>query len=628
MVNESGKGARLTGGSASLASYPVQGNVTLSELPPALGAAPLPTLPWQITGNHWLALPCIHPADGAIHAVSLLHRGARAAVEFAGAADFLEGTGAPLARPTVAVDGVPVELASGGVAWERALQWLPTFTCQAAELVVRGTVFAPFGRDADIAGAVYALAFENRGTMTRTVAVGLEGTLGHRQLRVRTPRPAEDAHRVTRATNDVVLLDGAAAPGVCALALAADGAAVVQVTGGPAPSYSIRRELTLAPGERAEVAFFLAAGPERDGAEATVGVMRRRGWRALLTATRDALRALEQGTGLDSLDALINRNLLFAYFYSVGRALDDAHFYLVRSRAPWCAWGVTVRDWEALAWTVPAIQLADPALARELILRACEVHGYAPGRGVHYFDGTLFEPGFTLEGAASYAVATERYIRETGDDQIVEEVVLADTLYVSHDEIAARRDADQPLYHTEVTLDRRPATHPVTLHGNAVVAFALDAFGKTLDEEASKEVQDPSAVRAALRRQFAAGAEGKTTFAAATDLKGERTLDDDPVGSALWLPLWEAVDRTDSAYRRTAKRIGTSDRLVVQIARLFGPEASDVLEWLRRAPLGHGLAAEFVDAEGRAISHGGDAALSGLLAYSAWYCVHAHGVRP
>ena len=590
--------------------------------------APLPSVPWQLTGNHWLSLPCIHPADGAIHAVSLLHRGARAAVEFAGDPDFLSGTGAPLARPTVSLDGKPVELARGGMAWERALQWLPTFTSQAEDLIVRGTVFAPFGRDADIAGAVYALAFENRGPATRTLVVGLEGTLGHRQLRVRTPRTAEDAHRVQRTAGGVVLLDGAATPGLCALAVAAEGDASVTVTEGVAPSYAIRRELVIAPGERAEMAFYLAAGPERDGAEATVGVLRRRGWRALLTGTRDALRMLEQGTGLESVDALINRNLLFAYFYSVGRALDDAHFYLVRSRAPWCAWGVTVRDWEALAWTVPAVQLADPALARELILRACEIHGYAPGRGVHYFDGTLFEPGFTLEGAASYAVATERYIRETGDDQIVEETVLADTLYVSHDDLSARRDTEHPLYRTEVTLDRRPTALPYTLHGNAVVAFALDALGKTLDEEAAKEVQDPAAVRAALRRHFSTGGDGKTTFAASADLRGERTLDDDPVGSALWLPLWETVERTDSTYRRTAKRIGASDRLVVQIARLFGPDAAEVLEWLRRAPLGNGLAAELVDEEGRAVSHGGDAALSGLLAYAVWYTVHAHGVRP
>ena len=590
--------------------------------------APLPQVPWQLTGNHWLALPCIHPHDGAIHAVSLLHRGARSAVEFAGGAAFVDGGEPALARPVIRVNGEEIQLARAGIAWERALQWLPTFTSTVGDLVVRGTVFAPFGQDADVAGAVYTLAFDNRSKRPMEVSVGLEGTLGHRQLRVRTPRSAEDAHRVREAGQGVVILDGVAVPGVCALALAADGDAAVAVTDGATPGYAITRTLSLGAGERAESAFYIAAGPERDGAEATVGVMRRRGWRSLLTVTRDSLRFLEQSTGLDSLDALINRNLLFAYFYGVGRALDDAHFYLVRSRAPWCAWGVTIRDWEALAWTVPAIQLADPPLARELILRACELHGYAPGRGIHYLDGTLFEPGFTLEGCASYAVATERYIRETGDDQIVEEPILGDTLYALNDDLSARRDEKHPLYHTEVTLDRRPAPLPFPLHGNAVVAYALDALSRTLDEEAAREVQDASAVRAALRRHFGVGGESKSTLAASADLAGRTDLDDDPVGSALWLPMWEAVERTDSIFRRTAKRLPESDRLVVAIGRLFGPESGEVLEWLRVAPLHEGLAAESVDEGGAARSHGGDAALSGLLAYTIWYTVHAYGIRP
>jgi hypothetical protein len=590
--------------------------------------APLPSVPWQLTGNHWFALPCIHPHDGGIHAVSLLHRGARAAVEFAGGADFVAGTAPALARPVIRVDGTEVELARSGIAWERALHWLPTFTSSVGDLVVRGTVFAPFGQDADIAGAVYTLAFENRGKRPVSLTVGLDGTLGHRQLRVRTPRAAEDAHRVRETGKGVVLLDGVAVPGICALAIAADGDATVSIRDDEAPGYAITRTLTLGAGERAESAFYIAAGPERDGAEATVGVMRRRGWRSLLTVTRDSLRMLEQSVGTESLDALINRNLLFAYFYGVGRALDDAQFYLVRSRAPWCAWGVTVRDWEALAWTVPAVQLADPPLARELILRACELHGYSPGRGIHYLDGTLFEPGFTLEGCAAYAVATERYIRETGDDQIVDELILADTLYATNDELAARRDETHPLYHTEVTLDRRPAPLPFPLHGNAVVAFALDALSRTLDEEAAREVQDAAAVRAALRRHFAVGGESKSTLAAATDLAGKHDLEDDLVGSALWLPMWEAADRTDSLFRRTAKRLPESDRLVVEIARLFGPESGEVLEWLRVAPLHHGLAAESVDEAGGALSHGGDAALSGLLAHTVWFTVHAYGLRP
>src|SRR5262245_50847737 len=35
---------------------------------------PPPRIPWQITGNHWVALPCIHPADASIHAIGMLHR--------------------------------------------------------------------------------------------------------------------------------------------------------------------------------------------------------------------------------------------------------------------------------------------------------------------------------------------------------------------------------------------------------------------------------------------------------------------------------------------------------------------------------------------------------------------------
>ncbi len=582
------------------------------------------TVPWQVTGNHWLALPCVHPVDGAIHAAGLLHRGARAAVEFAGDIGFLGGNGPPLARPVLHVNGAPLELARQGIAWERAHHWIPTFTVTTGDLVVRGTVFAPFGRDIDVAGAVYALSVENRGAAPVEVIFGLEGTLGHRQLRVCTPRTIDAEHLVTETPAGEVILDGADAPGFAALAVAADADSTVGVTGA---AYAIHRAVTIPHGKRAETAFFIGAGPERDGALATVAVLRQRGWKALLSGTRDALRMLEQTSGVESIDGVINRHLMFAYFYSVGRALDDAHFYVVRSRAPWSARGVTVRDWEALMWTVPAIQLADPPLARELILRICEVHGYAPGRGTNYFDGTLFSPGFTLEGAAAYAIAADRYIRDTADDQIVEEPVLADTLYLSSEDLADRRDEHHPLYRASVTLGGEPA--PLfSIHANAAVAYALDCLKRTLDEAEARALQDPEAVRAAIRRHFTVGESSKATFASAVEPGGRVEQPDDPAASTLWLPLLEAVERTDSVYRRSAKMVGASGRLEQQLARLMGPDAGLVLEWLRRAALDRGFAAEYVDADGTATGGGGDAALSGLVAYVAWFAVHAHGVRP
>ncbi len=591
----------------------------------------IPSVPWQLTGNHWLALPCINPADGAVHALSVLHRGARAAIEFAGGEHFEAGGSVPLFGPVLRVNGEVRALAAEGIAWERAVGWLPTFTCTIGTLLVRGTVFAPYGRDADMAGAVYTIGVENRGEQDVTVEVALEGTLGHRQQRVRSARPFDDEHRVSVGADDVLLLEGTAVPGLAALAIGADGPARLEAP--PRAShdpcvFAIRRDFSIAPNASAQCAFYVTVGPERDGAQATVGVMRRRGWRALLTATREALSSMEQTTGNDGIDRLVNRNLLFAYFYGVGRALDDAHYYLVRTRAPWHASGVTVRDFEALLWTLPAVQLADTGLARELLVRACELHGYAPGQGVHYFDGTLFQPGFAIEGPASYAIAVDRYIRDSNDDQIVEEPVVADTLYLAADDMAARRDARIPLYSTEVLPSGQPAPFPFTLHGNAVAALALDVLRRTLDEEAAAAVQDPAAVRAALLRHFAVDRGSKARLATAIDLAGGAGLEDDPVGSLLWLPMYEALDREDSMYRRSVRAVnGEPSALAPQLARLLGPDANEVLAWLRRAPLDNGVAAERVDADGRATENGGDAALAGLLAYTVWYTAHALGLR-
>lgn len=590
-----------------------------------------PKIPWQLTGNHWLALPCIHPADGSLHAVGMLHRAARGAIEFAGGADFVEGDSAPIAKPTISIGGEIRELAAEGMAWERISTWLPTFSCTVGDLAVRGTIFAPYGRDADVAGAVYAISIVNRGKSPVTVTLGFEGTLGHRQQRIRSARIFDDAHRVTVGDRGVVVLDGAAIPAHAALAVGGDGECTVQVTDGDSPRWSLAREIVIGAGERVEDAFYIGAGPERDGAEATVAVMRRRGWKELLRITTDALRTFEQSIGNDALDRLLNRNLLLAYFYGVGRALDDAHFYLVRTRVPWNSHGLTVNDWEALTWTIPAVQLADADLARELIVRMCELHGYAPGTGVHYLDGTLFQAGFSLEGASAYAIAVERYITQTGDDLIVEEPAVSDTLYQSHDDIEARRDNRWPLYSTEVTPGGEPVKQPFGAHANAVVAQAMDMLKRTLDEKSAEKVEDAEAIRAALRRKFATTDDAATAVLhASIDLSGGSSSDDDPSASLYWLPFYDSIRREDSVYRRTVRPLDARQPagLATHCARLVGPSAGETLKWLRRAPLDNGFAAEFVTPEGAATANGGDATLAGLLAYTVWYAVHVLGVRP
>lgn len=618
-----------------------------------------PRIPWQVTGNHWVSLPCVHPADGAIHVVGLVSQSLRGIVEFAGGEEFVDGGAPPLLRLAIAVNGQPVELGSGRMAWQRVSEWLPTFNSTLGDLLVRGTVFAPHGRGADFPGFVYAISLENRGADAMTVSLSAGGTLGLRQHRIRTARRLTDAH-VCQVVGDVVYLTGAGSQSPFALAIAGDemtasvaapttaaagdadaathgsGAIALPADNGdadngePAATWLLTREITLPAGERVEFAVYVAAGPERDGAAAMVSRMRQRGWRALADHTRDALSGLQQTTGVAAVDRLLNRNLIFAYFYCAARALDDARWYLVRSRAPWNGHALTIQDWDALMWIIPAIQLADPDLARELLLRTCELHGYAPGRGVNYLDGAPFELAFSSAAVAAYAVAVDRYIAQTGDDRIVEDPPIAEALYASYDDIASRRHPALALYSTECTPSGATAPLQYTLHANSIIADALDILKHTLDEKSAEKVESGDVVRAAILRNFASDDDSaRSALWAASDLSGETSLLDDPVGSVFWIPLYHMLARDDSTYRRTVRHVetqGAETLLSAQCARLLGPDASAVLEWLRRADLDNGVAGELLDEQSIAIGNGGDAALSALLAYSVWYAVNVSGV--
>jgi hypothetical protein len=586
----------------------------------------LPRVPWQITGNHWVTLPCIHPGDASIHSISVVHAQSRGAIEFATSMDYLDGDAQPLIRFLLSRGSERRAPGSGGIAWSREAGWMPAFSCKDGDLSIRGVICAPHGANADLAGAVIEITVENRGMSPADIGVTAEGTFGKRLLRVRSAREFDGESRAVPGRNDSVILEGAGANHPVAIAVGGAARGSVHCSHS---IWSVEQTMSVAPGRSETVHFLIAAGQERDGAEAVLEVMRRRGPQNLVANTRATLLAMEPATGNAAADRLIARHMFFTYFCSVARAIDDAHLYVVRSRIPWNEHGLTIRDWHALMWVMPAVQLADSALARELLLRICDLHGYAPGSGVHYLDGSLFEPGFSLDGAAAFPIAVDEYIVHSGDDKVVEEPLLADSLYNAADDIAARKHERLPLYSTEVNPDGSPPEFPYTAHGNTVAALALQILAHTLDEKTAEKVQDAAAVRAAVLRHFSGVDQSqKAVLVRASSLGAADENVEGPSAAMYWLPYYDLLDRDDSIYRRTVKPLenAETDALFTWCARLLGPSGSRALDWLRRASLDGGLAAEQVDSDGRATGNGGDAALSGLVAYTAWYAVHALGV--
>ncbi|NIQ55532.1 MAG: hypothetical protein GWN71_19875, partial [Gammaproteobacteria bacterium] len=252
---------------------------------------------WEVTGNHYLAVPCVSPRDGGIHRLNVLHRGALGLLEWASDRGAASPSGEPLLAPEVREEGRILEL--GEPAWERLERWIPRFRAEPeAGLVLRGTLCAPGGGELMLPGAVYALEIENRTDRDRVLEVGLAGTWRWALRTVETSRPLDAPNRVACGGVAVpgLVLELGGEPGLAALGVVASGGDVsleaaaadrplralaegedVAVENGRPLRVRIARRVRVGKGKRAAVAFFLGVAVERDGALARADALRTTG---------------------------------------------------------------------------------------------------------------------------------------------------------------------------------------------------------------------------------------------------------------------------------------------------------------------------------------------------------------
>ena len=126
--------------------------------------------------------------------------------------------------------------------------------------------------------------------------------------------------------------------------------------------------------------FYIAVNYDPDGASATLIHLKRKGYDSIY---REFIGWLKQKTipypKDPELEARLNENLFFNYFYSVAKDMKSDRYLALTSRSP--RYYVSGAFWErdCFLWSLPAIQLVCPQLyqhlAREMILR----HSKNPG---------------------------------------------------------------------------------------------------------------------------------------------------------------------------------------------------------------------------------------------------------
>ena len=450
---------------------------------------PPPRIPWQITGNHWIALPCIHPADASIHAVGMLHRGARSAIEFAGGRG-LRRRHRAAARPPDARHGwrtpraCPMFRSRGSArsaGFRRSRARSPTCSC--AERSSRRTAATPTSR-----ARCTRCRSRIAGGATRSIDVSLDGHAGHRQLRVRTPRPFEDAVRVVaRRRRARCCSRGRRCRVSRRWRFVADGDA--RRSRSTARDYSISPRRSRVRGRRrasrsrsTSPSARSATAPRRrpaccDAADGASCCRRR--------ATR--CRALEQTSGNEAIDRLINRNLLVRVLLrrrprARRRAvLSGSHARAVertrrdrarlgsarRGRFPPC--NSPIRRWRASCCCACA---SCTATRRAAACTTSTARCSSPASRSREWPAIRSRPTATSATPATIASSTSR---------------CSPTRCICvADDLDARRDKRIPLYSTEVSPSGAPVAHPFTLHANATVAHALEVLRRTLDEETAR----------------------------------------------------------------------------------------------------------------------------------------------
>ena len=594
-------------------------------------------------GNEWIALPELNELGQveSFNIISELHKGM---IEFRGAPQ------QPILAPFLAVDGREQELTH--FQWTRLVDWIPRFQLRAPNWQLQGTVFCPNGWR----GFVYLLRITNTGSETRSITLGWRGNWQSTAFTVFSTRKSLGSNIgwYNRWTRTLTFEHRAGLPVVgwavglseplaeCAWELGgSQGEGELIAAAGASLPFSMGKTVKLKPGTSYELALYLAANREADGASTCLVDLQRQGWPKLLKKHTNWLeehRPVKEHRGRAGY--LCNLNGFFSYFFARAKCLDTENTVLMTTRSP--RYYVSAAFWarDAYLWSFPGILHIDPAAAREcLTLGLTRYWSNLPNHAL-YIDGTNLYPGFELDELCSWFLALAQYLKVTNAWDFVDERVVA----ACQDFLAkiAPWRGSLGLFKTFLSPTDDPVEYPYLTYDNALLCRSLEVIAGVLQRAGQLEQAEEALARSfELKRNIqelciTMGPLGPMYAWAVNDL-GEVQLLDQPPGSLQLLAYYGFCPPGDPVYRNTVAWIHSPHNPHYIPGRFGAPacehapypwvsslcyelingDSSRALEQLISAELDNDLACETIDPEtGSAKTGAAFATCAGFLAHS------------
>lgn len=607
---------------------------------------------YLVTGNEWLALPTVDELDGTLKSVNCSHFASKSLIE-------VNGGDKPLLKPGLKVNDSEIDFVAAKLDWQLNENWIPQFNGQTGdgEIAFGGTILAPVGHK----GFVYQLWCENRGKSPVKTELFLEGNWKSSDQLIYNRHPLNCYNRLfLNNWVNCLVMEVRPDSGWLALGLYIDqGFNILEwrekstinpgLVGNSKEGHRfvLGKSGELVPGEKLTVELVVGANSEADGAAVTAVDLKRRGYEVLYEETVQWLnkRQLKLNANSKNLESLLNRNLLFNYFYTTGNTLDTGDVILLTSRSP--RYYVSGAFWarDAFLWSFPALILTDKRRAREVLETGFS--RYAKNGPFHscYLNGEILYPGFELDQVAAFFIALDNYLDEADDVKLTEDWLVDGARYL---EEALWEHHDQQLFLFSTFLDPSDdqVKYPFLTYDNVLAwraIMVLQKIYRAKNNTAKVRHLDGAArlLKKAIQQHCVVKGPTGSMYAWAVDGKGEYQLYDNPPGSLLLLPHYGFCSNKDKTFVNTAAWIYSHHNkyayldgkakglggvhaqhpwvLSVCNGLLAGREREGV-EFLSQAHLDNGYACETVDQHTGELKTGAHMAPSGgFLAYSLYH---------
>lgn len=496
------------------------------------------------TGNEMISLPKINEKTAGIEDFTYLSMHHKGMIEVRGSDT------TPLMQPFVLINGQNVSLSE--LRWDREHYWIPALRAKAGNHSFSMTVLTPIGERG------FAVKLSLTAAEPGELTWGLRGRWDSSWHCVNEDKKLDGAVCCYESSwNDSVIFDFRCGTPMFAFAPMCDKEtrADYAVENGSV-TYQLSRAESIADGQTLEMVFYWGLGYEEVAAATSAKEMLRRGWdwEYRRTAVWLSNRARQMPT--PKLTEVYNTNLFFCIFYSTGVTLDTEELVCATSRGTRYYVSAAYWDRDVLLWAFPAILDADQELA-ETILH------YIFGRqrrnlGVHsrYIDGTVLEPGFELDELMAPIIALERYVEQTGDQEILEDAHVQKGIRQILKTLESMRHPEIPLYETFLQPTDDEIVHPYLTYNNVLVWRSLNALAKLYPRKYASLASAAEEVKAAVYTHCVFhDANGKPYFGWSVDLKGQHNVYDEPPGSLQLLPYYGFCEAGSEIWRNTVEII-------------------------------------------------------------------------